>query len=439
MLPDFLQFDLPKALYSALSDMSITTPTPIQEQVFKQVLAGNDLVGLAQTGTGKTLAYLLPCIRLWRYTKDKHPQILIIVPTRELVAQVADAAKALTTYMSVRVSGIYGGVNMASQQEVVVTGSDILIATPGRLLDFVLKGTIRLRAVRVLVLDEADEMLAQGLRHQVEQILDLLPEKHQSLLFSATLLPDVEILVHKYFQQPVIVSADTGISAAIAITGYTVPNFYTKYNLLQHLLDHDVTMRKVLIFVATKKMADRLAALLQDEDGETPDVLHGNKAQSQRFQYLDAFQQGKKRVLICTDIAARGIDFSGVTHVVNFNIPENPEAFIHRIGRTGRHDQRGIAICFVADEELDHLVAIETLIAQTIPLKILPVEVELSSELLPEEKPSFKMKQVPVTPVDNGGGAFHEKKLKNRKSERPNLKPREKNRLSAKKKTSRRR
>lgn len=417
----FSDMNLSKPLLQALEALGLSHPTPIQGEVFPVAMSGRDVAGIARTGTGKTLAYLLPCLRQWTFQRDGNPQILILVPTRELVEQVAAVARSLTAFMSVRIAAIYGGVSMVRQAGEISDGCDVVIATPGRLLDFVLKGTLRLKAIRRVVLDEVDEMLALGLHHQVVQILELLPPKRQHLMFSATLDPDAGQLIRQYFRDPVRIYGEEGPPAKIAIHGWAVPNFHTKANMLLYLLRSRPEMSKVLVFVSTRKQADLLAHLISPHLEEPPVVLHASKAQQQRFQSLARFEEGSARWMIATDIAARGIDFQRVTHVVSLQLPEEPESFIHRMGRTGRAGAEGEAIVLVSDGEWDALAALEDLLGEKIPLALLPPEVDISAQLLPEEKPVIAMKSPPVRGVDPaGGGAFHAKKAKNTKVNQPN-------------------
>ena len=439
--PTFRDLNLGNPLWNALDDMGLSRPTPIQHEIFPLAMSGRDLIGIAQTGTGKTIAYLLPCLKRWQFSREKSPQILVLVPTRELVQQVAEVAKELTKYTSVRVAGIYGGVNMIQQQHIVTEGCDLLVATPGRLMDFLLKGTLKMRNLKMLVIDEMDEMLAQGFRHVISQVLDLLPVKRQNLLFSATITPDIEVLALQHFEDPVKLTASSGPLVGIAQSGWRVPNFHTKVNLLTWLLEEHPDMTKVLVFAATKKMADKLHHQMELHlPGETG-VIHSNKAQQQRFGTVGSFAEGDMRVLIATDIVARGIDVSGVTHVINFDLPESPEQYIHRIGRTGRATASGTAMCFVSEADAPRLAAIEDLMCMKVPLADLPEEVTVSQQLLPEEKPVVAMKSVTVTLPKPGttGGAFHEKKEKNRKTY--NLRPKDKARAKGKtsgRKTTRR-
>ena len=251
----FKDLNLSKYLLNALSDLNYTMPTTIQEKVFSVVMSGADVCGIAQTGTGKTFAYLLPLLNQWKYTKDKDPQILILVPTRELVAQVAEAAKKLSAYLSVEVIGVYGGANINTQKLELQVGCNILVATPGRLYDLAMAGAFKVKSIKKLVIDEMDELLNLGFRTQLINILDLLPQRRQNLLFSATMIEEVEDLMNEFLNNPVrIEAAPAGTPVENIIqTAYEVPNFYTKVNLLKLLLTEDETMTKVLVFTASKK------------------------------------------------------------------------------------------------------------------------------------------------------------------------------------------
>lgn len=419
-MASFDTLNLSKPLLQALEEMGFAEPTPIQEEVFPAAMSGRDVVGIARTGTGKTLAYLLPCLRQWRFSRDRQIQFLVLVPTRELVTQVVEEARALAQFMSFTVAGVYGGVSMSRQMDIPRDGCDLLVATPGRLLDFLLKGTLRMRSLRTLILDEVDEMLSQGLRHQVVQILELLPPKRQHLLFSATFDPEVEILSRQFFREPIILHGESGPPEQIGMQAIRVPNFYTKAALLAHLLSSRPDLRKVLVFTESRRMADRLADRLSLLMDEKPGVLHANKAQQQRFQALEQFDAGDTRLLIATDLAARGLDFQDVSQVIHFHLPDTPEAFIHRTGRTGRSGRAGQSILFVAQGELPYLHAIEEFLGRTIDIQELPSEVPPVEQLLPEERPVIAMKSPPVRRVDQeGGGAFHEKKAKNTKVNNP--------------------
>jgi ATP-dependent RNA helicase RhlE len=415
----FSDLNLSKPLLSALSDQGITNPTTIQKKVFSEVMAGKDVCGIAQTGTGKTYAYLLPCLRQIEYSKDRNPQLLIIVPTRELVIQVLEEVKKLTKYMSLVAVGVYGGVNLRPQAELVNQGSDILVGTPGRIVDLFNTGILRGKSIKKLVIDEFDEMLNLGLRTQLRSIFDRLPERRQNLLFSSTLNPEVEQLIEAYFINLVRIEA-TPIGTPlenISQTCYPVPNFHTKVNFTKLLLSKNADMSKVLIFTATKHLADLVYAQLAETFMGSVNVIHSNKSQNQRFNAVNEFQSGACRVLIATDIIARGIDVAEVTHVINFDMPTPAETYIHRIGRTGRKERKGIAISFMVEKEKENLDAIELLMNYRIPFLELPDEVEISELNIPEEEPIIKMKSVKVKKFmkDSAGPAFHAKSAKNSK------------------------
>lgn len=415
----FEELNLNKPLINALNDLGYTTPTTIQQNVFSVVMSGRDVCGIAQTGTGKTLAYLLPCLRQFQFSKDKLPQVLIIVPTRELVVQVVETVKTLTAYMNLVVVGVYGGVNLKPQAAEVQQGVDILVATPGRLVDLLTSGVLKTKAIKKFVIDEVDEMLNLGFRTQLQIILDLLPPKRQNLLFSATLTDEVEQLIATFFNNPIRVeAAPTGTPLEnIAQTAYAVPNFYTKINLLELLLGRDADMNKVLVFVATKQLADDLYEQLADDFPDQVGVIHSNKAQNHRFEAVSLFKSGTYRILIATDIIARGLDVAEVSHVINFDLPDVPEVYIHRIGRTGRADKKGIALSFITEREKEYQVAIEALMKYAIPMLPLPDNLSISDELTDDEKPKIHMKivDVKVPKREEVGPAFHEKSDKNKK------------------------
>ncbi|MEI8280573.1 MAG: DEAD/DEAH box helicase [Bacteroidota bacterium] len=416
----FADLNLNTPLLNALDDLGYSVPTTIQQKAFPVVMSGRDMCGIAQTGTGKTFAYLLPCLRQWKYAKDRLPQILIMVPTRELVVQVVEAAKKLGKYTSLEVVGVFGGVNMKPQAAAVQNGADIIVATPGRLMDLAYNGALKLKNIKRLVIDEVDEMMNLGFRTQLNNVLDLLPPKRQNLMFSATITDEVEKLMNTYFDLPIrIEAAPTGTPLEnIDQTRYDVPNFYTKINLLTRLLQDDESMSKVLVFVATKSMADDVYEQMVTVFPEKVGVIHSNKEQNHRFNTVNQFQSGNYRFIIATDIIARGLDVAEVTHVVNFDTPDVPENYMHRIGRTGRADKKGISITFTTEKEKEYLEAIETLMNFKIPVLPLPEDLEISELLTEDEKPKFRMKTdiLPRLPKrEPGGGAFHEKKEKNKK------------------------
>lgn len=416
----FTDFNLTTPLLNALSDLGISTPTTIQQNAFSVIMSGRDVVGIAQTGTGKTIAYLLPCLRQWKFSKEKHPTILIVVPTRELVLQVTDDVKQLTQYMNVRVAGVYGGVNMIQQTPLLNAGLDVLVATPGRLLDFALNGTLKLKSIKHFIIDEVDEMLNLGFRPQLIRIIDLLPTRRQNLMFSATITDELKNFIADFFIDPLeIEAARTGTPLAnIKQVGIKVPNFNTKINLLKFLLNNHEEFSKVLVFVSTKKLADDVFEAIAPEFPEKIGIIHSNKSQNNRIDTFTSFNNNTLSVLIATDLVARGLDFDEISHVVNFDIPEIPESYMHRIGRTGRADKKGVAIAFVNKKDSESRKDIEELMGRKIPMMKMPEEVEVSTELTLDELPQISMKNALVSipkKEEVGGAAFHEKKDKNKK------------------------
>jgi len=417
-MKSFEDLKVNKPQLKALNDMGIHTPTPIQERSIPAVNSGNDMVGLAQTGTGKTLAYLLPILKSLTFSDQIHPRILIIVPTRELVAQVVSVAKELTTYQNVRIAGVYGGVNINQQKEMVSLGLDILVATPGRLFDLAVSGVLRLASVQKLVLDEVDEMLFIGFRPQLLNILDILPKKRQSVMFSATITEEVDELIQSFFKSPKkieIVPVGTPLEK-IAQKAIAVPNYKTKINYIKHLLKQD-GLDKVLVFTKNKKIADRLFDELSETFVDELELIHSNKSQNYRFKAIERFQDGSVRILIATDIVSRGMDILGVSHVINFDAPKYPEQYIHRIGRTGRARKSGEAIFLFVPGEEEAVLEIEILMQTEIPLEKLSEEVEISKELMPEEKDHSSEKEISRKHKvkEKPGEAFHEKSEKNKK------------------------
>ncbi len=414
----FRDLNLNKALLNALDDMGIDQPTTIQQRAFAPIMAGQDVLGIAQTGTGKTFAYLLPMLRLWQFNKKKNPEIIVLVPTRELVAQVVEEVEKLTKYMDVAVTGVYGGTNIKTQMMAIRAGVDVIIATPGRLADLLFNGTILSKHIKKLVIDEVDEMLNLGFRTQIKTILDLLPPNRQMLMFSATITDEVQVLIDYSFNEPVkIEAAPTGTPLAnIVQVGYQVPNYTTKVNFLEHLLATDKTMTKVLVFASSKKLADDIHARIEDKFADQLAVMHSNKSQNLRFRTVADFESGACSILIATDIVARGLDVSSVSHVINMDVPAVAENYIHRIGRTGRADKKGNAITFITEADQEHKLKLEALMGLEIPMEKMPDEVEVSTILTPDEMPVVNMKTIEIRrPKVERGASFHEKSEKNKK------------------------
>ena len=415
----FSQFNLPKVLNNAIADLGFSSPTPMQEKAFSVIRSGKDIVGIAQTGTGKTLAYILPILYDLKFSKQITPRVVVLVPTRELVLQVVDMFESMCKYMNVRVLGIFGGKNINMQKQAVAEGCDILVGTPGRLFDIAVTGVLQLKTVKKLVIDEVDVMLDAGFRPQLESIFDLLPKKRQSIMFSATMTREVDVLIDGYFIIPTRISvAFSGTPlASIGQQCYQVPNFNTKVNLLSSLVADETEFSKVLVFVSGKKIADRLYEQLEESFAETVSVIHGNKSQNYRIKSIQHFEEGKHRILVATDVMARGLDFTKISHVINFDTPEYPENYIHRIGRTGRVEETGKSILFFTEKEKENKVAIENLMDYQIPQIAFPEDVEISKELIPEERvePGGKQIFIKEKKVERGA-AFHEKSEKNKKT-----------------------
>ncbi|MBT5859267.1 MAG: DEAD/DEAH box helicase, partial [Flavobacteriales bacterium] len=352
-MSNFSDININKQLQNAISDLGFEKQTPIQEKTYSKIMGGKDLVGIAQTGTGKTIAYCLPLLQELSYSDQKDARILILVPTRELVTQVVETLKELTQYINCRIAGVYGGTNMNTQKIMLQDGADIVVATPGRLYDLALCRALQLKGIKKLVIDEVDVMLDLGFRHQLINIFELLPVKRQNLMFSATMTEEVDSLISSYFSRSETIQiALSGTPLKnISQTKYSVPNYYTKVNLLSHLLSYKEEMKKVLVFVSSKKIADRLFEALKEFFPSEIAVIHSNKSQNYRFKSIKKYDEGTCRILIATDIVARGLDLDKITHVINFDTPIYPENYMHRIGRTGRAEEEGKSILFFTERE----------------------------------------------------------------------------------------
>jgi len=414
----FDNLKLTKQLRRALADLELKTPTPIQEKSFSVVLAGKDMVGIAQTGTGKTFAYLLPLLRELKYSTETAPKVLVIVPTRELVIQVVEQAELLAKYMSITILGVYGGTNINTQKRAVQDKIDVLVATPGRLYDLALTKVLKLNSIKKLVIDEVDVMLDLGFRFQLTNIFEFLPKKRQNIMFSATMTADIDALIDDFFTFPQKIS--------IAVSGtpldnisqkcYKVQNFNTKVNLLSYLLEDRDEYSKVLVFTPSKKFADKIFEALEEKFDSEIGIIHSNKSQNYRLRSIKHFNEGENRILIATDIMARGLDLEKISHVINFDTPEYPENYMHRIGRTGRAEEEGKSILFYTEKEEKAKKMIEVLMDYEIPEVEFPEEVEITYELIAEERPRQKELNTRVKIDKTKGAAFHEKKDKNKKT-----------------------
>ena len=416
-MSDFSEINLNKQLQNAISDLGFTKQTPIQEESYSKILSGIDLVGIAQTGTGKTIAYCLPLLQELSYSNQSNPRILILVPTRELVDQVVGTLESLTEYITCRIIGVYGGTNMNTQKIMLQDGADIVVATPGRLYDLALCRAVQLKGIKKLVIDEVDVMLDLGFRPQLINIFELLQDKRQNIMFSATMTEEVDLLISSSFiryERIQIALSGTPLEN-ISQTKYSVPNYYTKVNLLSHLLRDKEEMKKVVIFVSSKKIADRLFDSLEEFFVSDIAVIHSNKSQNYRFKSIKRYDEGSCRILVATDIIARGLDLDKISHVINFDTPIYAENYIHRIGRTGRAEEKGKSILFFTEREEKYKTYIEDLMQYKIPELNIPDQVQIIQQLTEEEHKSNgknfyrNVKKVEKNP------AFHEKKEKNLK------------------------
>lgn len=416
-MESFEELNINRQLLNAVADLGFEKPTPIQEEAYPVGMSGQNIVGIAQTGTGKTLAYMLPILQQLKYSKDYKPRVIILVPTRELVVQVVEQIELFTKYMSTRVLGVYGGVNIKTQMGALTQGQDIIVGTPGRLYDLAVNRSLLLQDVKKLVIDEVDVMLDLGFRFQLNNIFELLPDKRQNIMFSATMTEDVEILINENFIKPEFI--------AIALSGtpldniyqscYPVANFYTKVNLLGHLLQDKETYQKILIFIDSKKNADRLYEAMEPDFWNELLVIHSNKSQNNRMAAIERFNDNNARILIATDVIARGLDLDDITHVINFDTPKFPENYMHRIGRTGRAEKMGHSILFYTEGEEDWKKEIEKMMEYDIPQLEFPNEVKVSKQLTLDEQPRIIEKNPHKKKTHVAGPSFHDKKDKNKK------------------------
>ncbi len=413
----FADFKIKKQLLHALTELGFDRPTPIQLASYSSIRAGRDFVGIAQTGTGKTIAYLLPILQELKYSEQPNPRVLILLPTRELVIQTVKEIEKLTPYMNVRTLGVYGGTNINTQKRAIAHGLDITVGTPRRVYDLALSGVLRLNAIRQLVIDEVDIMLDFGYKTQLEHIFDCLPAKRQNILLSATMTAYVDELIDGFLVNPVkeTISISGTKLDTIRQEAYAVPNFYSKVNLLNHLLQDAETFSKVLIITGSRTSADLLFETL--DFGPETALIHAGKEQNYRSRSLEQFSAGMSRILIATDVISRGIDIDKIAVVISFDTPFYPENYIHRIGRTGRAEQEGRAILLYSEKEVPLKEAIERLMNYEIPSATFPEGVEISARLTAEEKtkPLSLPEKVQHQKREAAGPAFHEKLAKNSK------------------------
>ena len=410
----FDELKLNRQILNAIDDLGFTQPTEIQQKAIPLALAGHDLLGIAQTGTGKTLAFVAPLIMKLKYAQGDDPRALILAPTRELIIQIHEHFEKLSTYTGLRIQAIYGGLGPKQQIEALETGVDVIVSTPGRFLDLYKKGAFITKQIKTMVLDEADKMMDMGFMPQIRNILEIVPVKRQNLLFSATMADKVIELTHEFLEFPerVEVAPQASVSDTIEQRLYLVPNFKTKLNLLRHFLK-EASFKRVIVFVKTKTSANEIGRFLERKTEGGMRVIHANKGQNSRLNAIEEFREGDVRVLVSTDVTSRGMDISMVSHVINFDLPIVYEDYVHRIGRTGRAKQEGVAITFANEWEEVHIPRIEKIINQKIPVFNVPKDVLI-------EKTPFEEQQIIAKALDNMKrkedptfkGAFHEKKKK---------------------------
>ena len=417
MPQSFEDFKLNRQILNAVADAGYTTPTPIQQKAIMPILSGQDIMGVAQTGTGKTAAFVLPILMKLKYAQGVDPRALIIAPTRELAMQIEDNIRTFAKYTDLRTVVVYGGLGPKTQIAELKKGVDIMIATPGRFLDLYLAGHINTQHIKFMVMDEADKMMDMGFIGSIHRILEVVPRKRQNLLFSATMGELVHKISGDFLKNPTVIEVSTQATPAETVRQalYFVPNLKTKLNLLQQLLKQDEEVKRLIIFCKTKTVADNIFHFLEKRYGtKEVRVIHANKGQNTRINSINSFKDGEVRILVATDVASRGLDVSNVSHVINFDVPIIIEDYVHRIGRTGRAFQTGDAITFCNPAEEHYIQKIEKLIRQQIPVSELPEGVFI--EETPYEERQAIAKDIDMQKRKDDPefmGAFHEKKAKN--------------------------
>lgn len=418
----FADFKFNRQILNAIEEAGYTEPTPIQQKAIPPILAGQDVMGVAQTGTGKTAAFVLPLLMKLKYAQGDDPRALILSPTRELAMQIETHIRLFAKYTDLRTVVLYGGLGPKTQIAELEKGADIVVATPGRFLDLYLAGHLNTKSLKMLVMDEADKMMDMGFIGKLHRILEVVPRKRQNLLFSATMGELVHKIAGDFLAFPTIVEVTEQATPAqtVSQTLYYVPNLKTKINLLQYLLKDDEAAHRLIVFCKTKSVADNVFHFLERRYGEeNVRVIHANKGQNTRINSINAFKEGSVRILVATDVAARGLDVSNVSHVINFDVPIVIEDYVHRIGRTGRAYQTGDAITFCNPAEEYYIRKIEKLIRQQIPVRDIPDDVTI-------ENTGFEERQAIAREIDaqkrkenpEFQGAFHEKKTRNQRADK---------------------
>jgi len=421
----FEDLKLNKQLLNAVEELGYKSPTPVQQKTIPAILAGHDIIGIAQTGTGKTAAYLLPLLYKIKYPQGQIPRALILAPSKELAIQIFENLQQLSKYCGTRNVCLYGGVGPKTQIEQIEAGVDIIVSTPGRFLELYRKGVLKVKDLKTFILDEADKMMAMGFVPQIKEILEKIPRKRQNLLFSATFPEKVQYFADEFleFPQKIEVTPQSTPAETIDHYFYKTPNIKTKINLLSSLLN-DESFNKVIVFTRTKEIANNIFKFLDRKLNEQVRVIHGNKGQNSRINAFNDFRDDKVRVLVTTDVSARGLDISMVSHVINFDVPRLYEEYVHRIGRTGRAEQSGIAISFANEVEEIHLKEIEKIISSKIGERPLPKEIDIPKTSLEESQEiAMEIDSIKRLADPNFKGAFHEKKSRPKAQPVRNKKP----------------
>jgi len=412
-IASFEDFNLNRQLLNAVEEAGFKSPTEIQQKAIPLILGGQEVIGIAQTGTGKTAAYLLPILMKVKYAQGSEPRAVILAPTKELAIQIADHAMQLARHTDLRILAIYGGIGPKTQIENIEKGVDILVGTPGRFMEHYLSGNLPVKQIKFLVLDEADRMMDMGFMRQLRKIFEVIPSRRQNLLFSATFPEKVERLSAEFLEFPIKieVTPQATVTKQVGQELYPVPNLRTKINFLEHLLQDKGEFNRVMIFTRTKEVADNVFSFLERKQLGPVRVIHSNKGQNARINAVNEFKDGQLRVLVTTDVTARGIDVTKVSHVINFDVPILYEDYVHRIGRTGRAFENGKAITLATPPEMLHIEKIEELIREKIPVRDLPSEIQIEEtskdekQAMARELDFWKRKMDPTFK-----GAFHERK-----------------------------
>ena len=409
----FEDLKISKSVLKAIDELGFTEPTPIQQKAIPMIRSGVDVLGIAQTGTGKTAAYFIPLIMKLVKAEGKDPRAVVLVPTRELAIQVGEDLHDLLKFTNLRHVTVYGGIGWTKHAEMIKPGVDIVVATPGRLWDLYRAEAVSFKKIKTLVIDEADRMLDMGFMPQIRNFLEVLPLKRQNLLFSATFNEKVEEMSHEFLDFPERVEVAPSATPAELINQvyYKVPNFQTKLNLINYLLRDEETYSRVIVFVGTKENAEQVFKIIKRRSEGEKRIMHSNKGQSTRVNAINAFKSGIVRILITTDVSSRGIDVEMISHVINFDLPNNHEDYVHRIGRTARANNVGTAITLVNPAEEHNLHKIEDLIRMKIPQLELPPDLEMIAtkreENIDQLREIDRQKRI-ADPTFKG--AFHEKK-----------------------------